>query len=128
MDQEKNDTENKSILNALIAREPIFHRREFGTTRADLETMTTEDFWEIGASGKIYTRDYVITTLLERYKSPEPHDFICSDFALRTIAPNVFLLTYTLKQHPNRLTRRTTIWKRNGANWKIAFHQGTKIE
>ncbi len=116
------------ILAALQAREPIFHRREFGTTRADLEAMTTPDFWEIGASGQIYSRDYVIKTLLERYKTPEPHELTCSNFALRKLAADLFLLTYTLKQPDNRLTRRATIWKRKGGTWQIAFHQGTVIE
>ena len=69
MANEHTPKDEADILAALIAREPIFHRRAFGTSRAALEKMTTEDFCEIGASGKIYTRDYVITTLLERYKN-----------------------------------------------------------
>jgi hypothetical protein len=32
------------ILSALIRREPIFHRPEFGTTRRDFELMTAQDF------------------------------------------------------------------------------------
>jgi len=32
------------VLDELRAREPLFHRPEFGTTRSDLEAMTTEDF------------------------------------------------------------------------------------
>ena len=39
------------VLDELRAREPLFHRPEFGTTRSHLEAMTTEDFWEVGASG-----------------------------------------------------------------------------
>jgi hypothetical protein len=127
MANEQTSNDDAEVLVALMAREPIFHRREFGTSRADLEQMTTVDFWEIGASGKIYTRDYVINTLLERYKKPEQHGLTCCDFTLRRLAPTVFLLTYTLKQPSNRLTRRTTIWKQDGSNWQIAFHQGTVI-
>ncbi|MGO6691684.1 hypothetical protein ACCS54_05145 [Rhizobium johnstonii] len=37
--------------------------------------MTAEDFFEIGASGRIYRRDFVIANLLERYKQPERHDW-----------------------------------------------------
>lgn len=29
----------------LAAREPIFHRPEFGSTRADFESMLSDDFW-----------------------------------------------------------------------------------
>lgn len=36
------------IMKELIKREPIFHRLEFGTSRAALETMTHDEFWEVG--------------------------------------------------------------------------------
>jgi len=48
------DPELLGVLEELIKREPIFHRPEFGTTRADFENMTSPDFWEIGASGRRY--------------------------------------------------------------------------
>ena len=112
------------ILDALSAREPIFHRREFGTSRADLLKMTAADFWEIGASGQVYSRDYVIETLLERYKTPEPDDWSCSDFTVRQIAPNLYQLNYLLQQ-PGRRTRRTTLWRQTADGWQIVFHQGT---
>lgn len=113
------------VLNELSAREPIFHRREFGTSRADLERMTDDAFWEIGASGNIYQRAYVIETLLARYeKGPEPHDWPCRDFSITALAESLFLLSYTL-QEPQRVTRRTTLWRRTDEGWKIVFHQGT---
>lgn len=33
-------------------RDPLAHRPEFGTTRADFEAMTAPDFWETGASAR----------------------------------------------------------------------------
>ncbi|WP_446944683.1 hypothetical protein [Rhizobium leguminosarum] len=68
------DLDLETILGELRQREPIFHRRAFGTSRDDLEAMTAEDFFEIGASGRIYQRDFVIANLLERYQQPERHD------------------------------------------------------
>jgi hypothetical protein len=47
-------TEPADILKELSAREPIFHRREFGTSRQDLDRMIDANFFEIGASGKVY--------------------------------------------------------------------------
>jgi hypothetical protein len=32
------------VLDELRAREPLFHRREFGTTRSHFEAMTSDDF------------------------------------------------------------------------------------
>jgi hypothetical protein len=50
------------ILAELIRREPIFHRAEFGTTRADFEKMTMDDFWEVGASGRRYSENIFSTS------------------------------------------------------------------
>ena len=88
--------------------------------------MTDDDFWEIGASGKVYRRDFVIENLLRRYKYPEPHDWPCEDFSIREIAESVYQLNYVLIE-PDRRTRRTTLWRRAGGGWKIMFHQGTII-
>jgi hypothetical protein len=67
-------------LEELIRREPIFHRSEFGTTRADFERMTVPDFWEIGASGRRYNREYVLDELERRYSSPGADEWTTSDF------------------------------------------------
>ncbi|MBN3908126.1 MAG: hypothetical protein HWQ35_16730 [Nostoc sp. NMS1] len=50
-----------NVLNELIQREPIFHRPELGRTRADFEQMTESTFWEVGASGRRYSRQYTAT-------------------------------------------------------------------
>jgi hypothetical protein len=102
------DFDLETILGELVQREPIFHRRAFGTSRDDLEAMTAEDFFEIGASGRIYQRDFVIANLLERYQQPERHDWPCRDFSIRRLAENLYLLNYTLDE-PGRTTLRTTI-------------------
>lgn len=58
------------ILDELSSREPIFHRPELGTTRADFEKMTVDDFWELGASGRRYARSAVLGALEKRYATP----------------------------------------------------------
>jgi len=120
--------EFQSVLEELKAREPIFHRPEWGTTRADFERMTTEDFWEIGASGTRYERSFVLDELERRYKDPHPDVWTARDFECSPLAEGVYLLTYTLVQDEVRVTRRTTIWKRSDDGWKIVFHQGTLIQ
>ncbi len=49
------------------------------------------------------------------------------DFALMRIAQDNYLLKYTLIQNKIRVTRRSTIWRRENAMWKILYHQGTVI-
>jgi len=115
------------ILAELSRREPIFHRSELGTTRADFERMTLEDFWEIGASGRRYSRAYVLDELERRHAAPRADVWETMDFHCRKLAPDVYLLTYTLLQDKNRKSRRATIWQRTGEGWKIVYHQGTLV-
>jgi hypothetical protein len=116
------------ILNELVRREPIFHRPEFGTMRADFENMTLVDFWEVGASGRRYSREYVLAELERRRQKPSPDIWETSDFHCRRLAADVYLLTYTLLQDRVRKTRRSTIWQQTESGWKIVFHQGTIVE
>ncbi len=59
-----------NILTELTQREPVFHRPELGTTRRDFENMTDANFLEVGASGRRYSRQYVIDTLAQRHRVP----------------------------------------------------------
>jgi len=115
------------VLNELIQREPIFHRPELGTTRTDFERMTDTAFWEVGASGRRYSRQFVLDELEKRYANPAEDLWQTRDFHCLEIAADNYLLTYTLLQGA-RVTRRSTIWRRTAEGWKIVYHQGTVVE
>ncbi|TAN05377.1 MAG: DUF4440 domain-containing protein [Rhodanobacteraceae bacterium] len=117
----------QDVLDELRLREPIFHHPGFGTSRADYARMTVDDFWEIGASGQRYSRAFVLDVLEARLSNPvDESDWETRDFHCRELAPDAYLLTYTLRQG-ERLTRRSTIWRRADGGWKIVFHQGTVV-
>jgi hypothetical protein len=124
----KTDPALLDILEELKSREPIFHRPEFGTTRTDFERMMHPDFWEIGASGRRYSREYALAELEKRHQHPHEDVWGTSEFHCRELAPNIYLLTYTLIQNRIRKTRRVTIWQKTEVGWKIMFHQGTIVE
>ena len=88
--------------------------------------MVDDDFWEVGASGRRYTRKYVLEVLETRARTPEEELWETTDFRCQELAIDLYLLTYTLRQG-ERITRRTTIWRRVAADWKIVFHQGTIV-
>jgi hypothetical protein len=115
------------VLAELRQREPIFHRPESGATRAAFESMTHADFWEIGASGRRYSRGHVLDVLEKRRENPRPEAWETTDFRCQELARDVYLLTYTLQQG-ERKTRRATIWQRSPDGWKIVFHQGTIVQ
>ncbi|HPK33444.1 MAG TPA: DUF4440 domain-containing protein [Ottowia sp.] len=111
---------------ALREREPVFHRPEHGTTRADFEAMTAPDFWEVGASGRVYSRAFVLDTLEARHAEPVQESFTLDDFACRELAPGLFLATYRLDMGGRR-SRRATVWRWHAGAWRIDYHQGTLV-
>jgi hypothetical protein len=118
--------EHMAVREELMQREPLFHRPEFGTKRADFERMTVPEFWEVGASGRRFSRQFVLNTLEERYQSPTEDVWEVGDFHCLEIAAENYLVTYTLIQG-ERVTRRATIWRRTSDGWQIVYHQGTVV-
>jgi len=94
-------------------------------SRAELKQMTVDDFWETGASGRRYAREFVLDVLEQRKAKAAPDVWETSEFFCRKLAEDVYLLTYTLLQDRTRLTRRASIWQKAADGWKIVYHQGT---
>lgn len=124
------EMQNLPILEELKSREQTFHHPEkFGKTKQDIENQMCDEFFEVGASGSVYTKQDVIETLLERYNDPDYQDiWEAKDFAITQIAPDNYLLTYILIQNKTRVTRRSTLWRRVNRNWKILYTCGTVID
>ncbi len=110
----------------LFAREPIFHRPGFGTTRQDFEAMMAPEFWEVGASGMKYSKEFILDVLEERHRKPVEEDFQMMDFHCQMLAAGLFLTTYELDQS-GRHSRRATLWRWTTNGWQIVYHQGTLI-
>ena len=116
-----------AVLEELKRREPIFHRPELGTSRRDFENMMDASFWEVGASGRRYSREFILETLENRMSQHVEDIWETRGFHCLEIAPENYLVTYTLLQGP-RVTRRATLWRRSSAGWKILYHQGTLVD
>lgn len=123
-----NDPALSEILEELVQLELHLHQPRQGTSFADLECMTAYDFWEVGASGRRYSRDFVLNELDRRRQHPGHDAWKFSDHHCRMLAQGIYLLTYTLVQDNGRITRRSTIWQRSPEGWKIVFHQGTVVQ
>ena len=116
-----------AVLEELKRREPIFHRPELGTSRRDFENMMDASFWEVGASGRRYSREFILDTLENRLSQHVVDIWETRGFRCLEIAPENYLVTYTLVQG-RRVTRRATLWRRSSAGWKILYHQGTLVD
>ena len=121
------DAELPPILEELRRLEPIFHTPEFGRTGADFERRMAPDYWETGASGRRYSREFILRHLAENPPvDAEAKGWESYDHAVRRLGPEIYLLTYTLRQG-ERVTRRATIWQTTAEGWRILYHQGTVV-
>lgn len=116
-----------AVLDELRSLEPIFHNDRFGTSTAHFTRMTAPEFWEVGASGKRYSREFILKEFsLHPPVNAQEAGWVASEFELRKLGPDTFLLTYMLDQ-AGRPTRRATIWRRTSDGWQVLYHQGTVI-
>ncbi|HEX2671548.1 MAG TPA: DUF4440 domain-containing protein [Polyangiaceae bacterium] len=83
-----------------------------------LDRLVSDQFVEFGNSGHVYTKADVIAQMLA---APTVHVDV-SDFQVLALAEDVALATY---RTPRSL--RSSVWRREGAQWRCVFHQGTSV-
>jgi hypothetical protein len=90
-------------------------------------SLLSEDFMEIGSSGKIYNKKETMVALAN-----ESHGkIIISDFNSAQVTPEVFLITYKARKekgNQKNYSLRSSIWKLIDNHWQIIFHQGTVVK
>ncbi|HTB96564.1 MAG TPA: DUF4440 domain-containing protein [Terracidiphilus sp.] len=95
--------------------------------RERVAALLTDDFFEFGKSGRVWTRERILEMLgSEDYTQPEVEDFTCHG-----IAADVVLVTYrTVRGNDGTgerdVTLRSSIWVKDAGRWKVRFHQGTR--
>ena len=115
------------VLKVLMRLEPLFHAATGEATPQQFEELVATEFWEVGASGRRYSREFALNVLNSRHCDPSEHEWKTEGFHVSEVAPDTYLLTYTLLQ-PGRITRRATLWRRTGDKWKAIYHQGTVVQ
>lgn len=85
-----------------------------------LREILSEDFFEIGSSGYVYTREECLTDGVVL------SDMKMYNYELHPLAEHVVLTTYFIVDSTrNRNTYRSSIWKQVDGRWRLYFHQGT---
>lgn len=115
------------VLKELMHLEPLFHATAGDATPQQFEELVALEFWEVGASGRRYSREFSLNVLNSRQHDPSEHEWRTEEFHVSEVAPDNYLLTYTLHQ-PGRVTRRATLWRRASGKWKAIYHQGTIVQ
>jgi hypothetical protein len=116
-----------SLLDTLRSLEVELHHPGVRCNRERLEQLLTEDFFEVGRSGRQYTRSTVIGFLLNENSQP---DVQSDDFNVAELADSVALLTYRsahIEANGQLLnhTLRASIWVNLDGRWRVRYHQGT---
>lgn len=126
-DEQEPDAALAPLLVELTELEPIFHTRAFGTTLAECEARMAADYWEVGASGRCYSRAAIVAHLQSTPSVlAEESGWQSAEHALRALGADTYLMTYRLSQG-ERISRRSTVWRRLNGRWQILYHQGTLI-
>lgn len=106
-------------FNLLVELELSLHTSVVRGSSNKLESLLSDDFMEIGASGRMRGKDQTIRDLLTEDSS----DIRANDFELRTLSNDVAQLIY--KSDDGRHAIRNSIWKVKNNQWRMIFHQAT---
>ena len=93
--------------------------------RAWLNSVLSDDFFEIGRSGRVHHRQDVLLAeaCLIGALLPLP------EFDVRLLAADVALVTYVSSVQTSdgaaTRARRSSLWSRSETGWVLRFHQGT---
>ena len=117
-----------SLREYLVAREPVFDRPEIIWDENSFDAETAPDFFEIGASGQRYDREYIKTVVLGRIAGTHPPSladgYRITDLDVRLLTHGLAQVLYTLRT-AGRTTIRSTLYRESSGHWQAIFHQGT---
>lgn len=99
-------------------------------TRFDMARMSeliAPDFFEIGRSGRVWSREECLAAPLQTIQAVLP----LPEFKVRLLQPDVAHVTYDSAVTYDGIVqraRRSSIWTRTSSGWQLRFHQGTPYE
>ncbi|WP_158257329.1 DUF4440 domain-containing protein [Kineococcus xinjiangensis] len=91
--------------------------------RQEVDRLLDEDFEEIGASGRLWSRSEMMHALAAE---PPGDDRVIPDAEMRAcvLSADLILLTY-VSDPDGRRAHRSSLWRRTATGWRLRHHQGT---
>ena len=116
------------VEDLILALEEKLLNPEVRCSKQKLEELLDEEFIEFCSSGNIYiyNQEKVIDTEINL----ETTNWKILEFNIKWISKECILATYKLAKDSTvtkEYSLRSSIWKKQGHQWKMIFHQGTKI-
>ena len=94
---------------------------------ARVSSLLAEAFREFGSSGLAYRKQDILVALQEE----APVSLSLMNFEMTLLAEGVALVTYQSQKDqgdaPPSIALRSSIWVQDGGDWRMIFHQGTKL-
>ena len=118
-------TEDAAVQEAVL-RERLLLSPQVRRSTAEVDALLDPDFREVGASGRLWSRDEILEALAEEAKDPQPQRIYALQMTGRVLARGLVLLSY-VSETQGRRARRTSIWKRHADGWRLLHHQGTPL-
>ena len=84
--------------------------------------LLADDYVEHGRSGTEYGRAEALAAVAAPASAAAPE---IADPAVRSLAPDVALVTYRSIDPGRGPARRVSVWVRRAGRWQVVFHQGT---
>lgn len=118
----------KAVAAELLRAEMLLLDPVVRRDRSRVAALLADDFFEFGASGRVWCRDEILDLLaIEPYAPP-----ILEDFACHRVADHAVLVTYRTVRVNTESGRRETalrssVWTKRSGRWLVRFHQGTRV-
>jgi hypothetical protein len=116
-----------ALLEMLRKLEVATHQPQLRADHHALARLLHPNFFEVGRSGAVYSRDDVLG---EFSTHPPSYRVWSQDFHIEPLTEGLVLLTYrsahladdgSLERH----TSRASLWQSTEQGWQLRFHQGT---
>jgi len=114
-----------NLLDELTALELRLLTPEVRANPELLGALLSDDFIEVGASGRRFNKAQIIKDVLQQDSGGK---FTAKDFELKRLATDMAMLLYTgccETQGVCHYSRRCSIWQRQQGQWQVLYHQGT---
>ena len=118
-----------SLAETIIDKEKALLTWEVRSSADKLKSLLSVEFREMGASG-VY---FGLSEVLESLPSEENWSCKTKDWEFRMLSDNVVQTIHRafvvhFEGDEGVYSRRTSIWRNESGEWKMIYHQGTKIE
>jgi ribonuclease HI len=112
---------DEELCVGLLRLETALAERDETAIDGGYESVLHEDFEEIGASGRHWTR----AETLDALRAAWGRDVEIDDFRVVHVSDDVVLAMF--ETAGDRPARRSSLWLRDGSHWRLRFHQATPL-